>query len=82
MNNILADILGVLNGIVAIITIAAGALVGGFYGENHLQFNIFTSLIGGLAGLLFATIIFGGLAVLICIRNELRKLNRGKKRNL
>ena len=78
MNNFLADLLGLINGVLALIVVLLGAGAGAYYGQDQINFvfNPVGAVLGACLGVLVASIVFGTLAILISIRRELRQLNR------
>jgi prepilin signal peptidase PulO-like enzyme (type II secretory pathway) len=84
MNNFLADLLGLINGFLALIVIFVGTLIGAFYDPSQVsaEFNLVGAVLGALAGFGVAAVIFGTLAILISIRRELKLLNRNLARDV
>ncbi len=84
MNRLLADILGFLNGVVAIVLVLVGGMVGfqsgsipggvGMFGGFQSESTPVGLLWGLLVGAGFAVIICGFIALLVDIRNLLVEL--------
>jgi hypothetical protein len=68
MNRLLAGTVGFLNGLLAIVLVVAGAVAGS--ASMHLAGFV----LGGILGLIAATIICGFLALAVDIRNELVRI--------
>jgi hypothetical protein len=69
MNRFLANAVGFLNALVAIIIIVVGAVAGAKYGDFYL-------VIGAVIGLAAAILICGLLALAVDIRNELVQIRK------
>ena len=70
MNRLIANTLGFLNGLIALIIIAVGA-ISGYYQYESTQ-NALWLAGGPLIGLIIATVFCGVIAIFIDIRNILR----------
>ena len=73
VNFFLAEIIGILNGLVAISLIA----IGGFYGysNGYPKGDLLSTIMGLGAGLLVSLFVCGILALFISIRSELVEIN-------
>ena len=76
MNILLAKVLGILNGLLALLIIFLFALAG-IYSADESTANIFYWMIRMAAGLLVATLISGLIAVFISINKGIEDLNKG-----
>ena len=76
MNALLAKVLGILNGLLALLIIFIFTLAG-IYSADESTANIFYWMIWMAAGLLVATLICGLIAVFISINKGIEELNEG-----
>lgn len=68
MSRLLVSILGLINGVIALVMVLAGIALGQVYMPNQANAVIF----GAVAGLAVAAIFCGGLAALLLIESHLR----------
>ena len=82
MNHLLAHFVGVLNVVIAIGFIAAGA-IGGFeaFEGGYILNNIVGLVVGLVMGLLVALLVCGLVALLVEIHNELTKIRAALERS-
>lgn len=73
MNRLLADTLGFINGLLAVVIVLAGALVG-YSGTLGTGNRILGLVVGSVAGLLIAGSLCGLIAFLVLIEGHLRTL--------
>jgi len=78
MNKFLADCVGVLNGLVAVVIIGACTIADLIADRSTVGGGYF--IVGILVGLVVATLVCGVLALLVDIRNELVRIRKGDAR--
>ena len=76
MNSLLAKVLGILNGLLALLIIFIFTLAYIYYADESTA-NIFNWMAWMAAGLLVATLICGLIAVFISINKGIEDLNKG-----
>lgn len=76
MNSLLAKVLGILNGLLALLIIFICTLAGIYYADDSTA-NIFNWMTWMAAGLLVATLVCGLIAVFISINKGIEDLNKG-----
>jgi type IV secretory pathway VirB2 component (pilin) len=76
MNKILSDLLGYLNGAIAVLIIIGATFAGTMFGGEP---SFFGAIVGWIVGIFIAILTCGLLAILISIRDELKAINKNLK---